>query len=83
MIDEPVRVRTRQHGEHGTVATVPINHPVRLTSLDRTPLIAFVDAAQELGDEPVLRALIVTGEGGRAFMGGANLDKPASMDPPG
>lgn len=82
MIDECVRVRVQQRGENGNVATVAINNPARLNCLGRAQLDAFVNAVQRLGDDPALRVLIVTGEGDRAFMGGANLHELAALDPP-
>ena len=68
MIDEPVRVRMVQHGERGSVATVSINNPMRLNNLGRAQLGALVGEVKKLGDDPLLRAVIVTGEGDRAFI---------------
>jgi enoyl-CoA hydratase/carnithine racemase len=42
---------------------------------------AFVAAVRSLTDEPDLRLVIVTGEGDRAFMGGANLFELAELNP--
>lgn len=81
MIDEPVRVRMVQHGERGSVATVSINNPMRLNNLGRAQLGALVGEVKKLGDDPLLRAVIVTGEGDRAFMGGANLHELAGLEP--
>jgi enoyl-CoA hydratase len=58
---------------HSGVATVSINNAARLNCLGRAQIIAFIDAVTTLGDDPDLRVLIVTGEGDRAFMGGANM----------
>ncbi|HEX2939903.1 MAG TPA: enoyl-CoA hydratase [Rhodopila sp.] len=82
MIDEPVRVRVDSHGSHGNVATVSINNPSRLNSLGRAQLTGFVEAVRALGDDPDLRVLVVTGEGDRAFMGGANLHELGALNPP-
>jgi enoyl-CoA hydratase len=67
---------------HGGVATVSINNAARLNCLGRAQIIAFIDAVTTLGDDPDLRVLIVTGEGDRAFMGGANLHELAELNPP-
>jgi enoyl-CoA hydratase len=82
MIDSHVRVDTQRHGAHGIVATVAINNPARLNSLGHATLTAFIEAVQQLGDDPELRLLIVTGVGDRAFMGGANLHELSTLDPP-
>jgi enoyl-CoA hydratase/carnithine racemase len=66
----------------GGVATVSINNAARLNCLGRAQITAFIDAVTALADDPDLRALIVTGEGDRAFMGGANLHELAALDPP-
>jgi enoyl-CoA hydratase/carnithine racemase len=77
MSDAPVRVRP-----DGAVATVAINNPARLNCLGTRQITAFIDAVTKLADDPELRVLIVTGEGERAFMGGADLQELAELDPP-
>jgi enoyl-CoA hydratase len=66
----------------GGVATVSINNPARLNCLGQAQISAFIDAVTALADDPDLRVLIVTGEGDRAFMGGANLHELAALNPP-
>ena len=66
----------------GGVATIAINNPARLNCLGRAQITAFIDAVTELADDPGLRVLIVTGEGDRAFMGGANLHELGALNPP-
>jgi len=63
------------------VVTVSINNPARLNCLSTPIMHAFIDAVGGLQHDPDLRALIVTGEGDRAFMGGANLFELAELDP--
>jgi enoyl-CoA hydratase len=76
-----VLVRLDRHGASGHVATVSINNQARLNCLSTPVMQAFIDAVSELHNDPDLRALIVTGEGERAFMGGANLYELADFDP--
>ena len=64
------------------VATVSINNPARLNCLGHAQIVAFIDAVTALADDPALRVLIVTGEGDRAFMGGANLHELGALNPP-
>jgi enoyl-CoA hydratase/carnithine racemase len=78
MSDQPVIVR-RSH--NGAVATVSINNAKRLNCLGSAQIAAFIDAVTALADDPDLRVLVVTGEGDRAFMGGANLFELAELNP--
>lgn len=66
---------------HGGVVTVSINNTVRLNCLGSSQILAFIKAVGGLADDPDLRVLIVTGEGDRAFMGGADLHELAALDP--
>jgi enoyl-CoA hydratase len=79
MTDHPVIVRRTRAG---AVATVAINNPARLNCLGHAQITAFIDAVTALTDDPDLRVLIVTGEGDRAFMGGANLHELGELNPP-
>jgi enoyl-CoA hydratase/carnithine racemase len=78
----PVLIRRDRRGAAGHVATVSINNTGRLNSLGTPVMQAFIEAVEDLHHDPDLRALIVTGEGDRAFMGGANIYELASFDPP-
>jgi enoyl-CoA hydratase len=82
MTAESVLVRIERHGEHGNVATVSINNVARLNSIGTVQITAFIDAVTTLADDPELRLLIVTGEGDRAFIGGANLLELGALNPP-
>jgi enoyl-CoA hydratase/carnithine racemase len=78
MTDQPVIVR-RTH--NGAVASVAINNAARLNCLGQAQIISFIDAVSALADDPDLRVLIVTGEGNRAFVGGANLHELGELNP--
>ena len=65
----------------GGIVTVSVNNPARLNCLGTAQIVAFIEAVTALADDPELRALIVTGEGGRAFMGGADLLELGELDP--
>ena len=77
----PVLVRVDKRGAAGHVATVSIHNAARVNSLSTEIIRAFIDTVTALGGDPDLRALIVTGEGEKAFMGGANLFELADLDP--
>jgi enoyl-CoA hydratase len=66
----------------GAVATVSIDNTARLNCLGQAQITAFIDAVTTLADDADLRLLIVTGEGDRAFIGGANLHELGALNPP-
>jgi enoyl-CoA hydratase/carnithine racemase len=65
----------------GTVARVTVNHPRKLNSLDRAALSALAQAMREAEAHETLRAVVLTGAGESAFIGGANIDDLAGLDP--
>jgi enoyl-CoA hydratase/carnithine racemase len=81
----PVIVRVDRRGAprggHSHVVTVSINNPARLNSLSSEVIAAFIAAVREASADPDLRCMIVTGEGERAFMGGANLLELEALNP--
>jgi len=79
--DEPVIVRLDRRGGSGHVVTISINNPARLNSLSSEVISAFIAAVHEVGTDPDLRCLIVTGEGERSFIGGANLLELEALNP--
>jgi enoyl-CoA hydratase len=79
MNDHSVSVR---RSREGAVATVAINNAARLNCLGLVQINGFIDVVTALADDPDLRVLIVTGEGDRAFMGGANLNELGELNPP-
>jgi enoyl-CoA hydratase len=79
MTDAPVQVR---RARDGAVVRVSINNAARLNCLGQAQIAAFIEAVTALADDPAIRVLIVTGEGDRAFMGGANLHELSALDPP-
>jgi enoyl-CoA hydratase/carnithine racemase len=79
--DEPVVVRLDRRGAQGHVATISINNAARINSLSSEVIEAFIAAAREVAPDPDLRCVIVTGEGERSFMGGANLAELETLNP--
>src|SRR5258705_13846080 len=57
------------------VATITINRPEALNSLDPETLAALNDAFQKANAEPEIRAVVVTGAGEKAFCTGSDLKK--------
>lgn len=67
----------------GRIATITINRPRALNSLDPETLQELHDALVRFRDDPELWVGIVTGAGDRAFCAGADLTAtiPAMLDP--
>jgi enoyl-CoA hydratase/carnithine racemase len=64
------------------VATVVIDNAARLNALGAGLLTEFAHAIAGLGEDPGLRAVVVTGAGERAFIGGADIREMAEIDGP-
>lgn len=68
---------------NGDVVTVTISRPSKLNSLDVSLLELFTKTIQELPQRyPNLMAVVITGEGGKAFVGGADVDEISMVDTP-
>ena len=76
-MSEPVLVHRDKRG----VATISINNPSKLNCLGMATMAAFIQAVTELGKDPDLRVLVVTGVGDRAFIGGANILELGELNP--
>jgi enoyl-CoA hydratase len=67
----------------GTIATVTIENAAKLNTLGSALMIAFVEAIEALGHRDDLRAVVLTGAGSKAFIGGANIVEMAALDAAG
>jgi enoyl-CoA hydratase len=76
----PVSVVRETRTEGGFVARVTIDRAAKLNALDRTTLAEIIEAMTGLADDKALRLAVVTGAGGRAFVGGADVDELAALD---
>lgn len=75
-----VRTRTEAHEAGGRIAHVTIDNAARLNSLNRQVMDEFARTMAELSLEPELRAVVLAGAGGKAFVGGADIDEMAGLD---
>ncbi|HEY5636921.1 MAG TPA: enoyl-CoA hydratase [Burkholderiales bacterium] len=73
-------IRTEREGD---IARVTIDHAAKANSLDTRLLDELVAAFAALGRDPLPRAVVLTGAGDRAFVGGASLDEMAALDAAG
>lgn len=55
------------------VLTMILNRPDKLNSLDYDMVVALHDALDRYWDEPDVRAVVINGAGGRAFVAGADI----------
>ncbi len=64
----------------GHVAHLTINNPAKLNSLNTALMEAIVERMGEVAADPELRLAILSGAGGRAFVGGADIAEIAGLD---
>src|SRR5687768_18007569 len=64
----------------GAVARVTIENAAKINTLDSQLMIAFIEAVEGLGAREDLRAVVLTGAGSKAFIGGANIFEMATFD---
>ena len=65
----------------GVVARVTIDNPGKLNILTRDVLRSFSEEIHSLEKNLNLRAIVLTGTGNKAFIGGADLETLGSLDP--
>jgi len=75
-----VLVSREERAEGGFVARVTIDRAAKLNALDRALMGEIIEATTALAFDPELRLAVVTGAGGRAFVGGADIDELAALD---
>lgn len=65
------------------VARVTLDHAAKANSLSKLLMQQIIEALESLSADHSLRAVVVTGAGGKAFIGGANVDEMAAVDTEG
>ncbi len=81
-----VRVELPAHGPDGPlpgVALVVLNRPRVLNALSFAMVEALADAVEALDADPACRAIVITGEGARAFAAGADVRELSEQTPAG
>ena len=66
----------------GVIARLFIDNPARLYSMNSALMVEFVEAVEGLKAVGDLRALIVTGAGDKAFVGGADIKEMGQVTSP-
>jgi enoyl-CoA hydratase/carnithine racemase len=75
-----IAIEREERAEGGVLARLTIDNSAKLNSLNRALMREILDAAAELAADPELRLVTVTGAGGRAFIGGADIGEIAALD---
>lgn len=62
------------------VARLTFDHAAKANSFSRTLMTQIIESLESLSTDPKLRAVVLTGAGGKAFIGGANVNEMAALD---
>jgi enoyl-CoA hydratase/carnithine racemase len=80
-VTDPRIVVDTEEREGGLVARLTVDNEAKLNIVGSRLLEEFLAAVEPLGREPRLRAVILTGAGEKAFIGGADINEMAGLDP--
>ncbi len=83
MGSEPVKALVSVSRSPEGVARVTIDHAAKANSLSRALMLEMIEALSGLSRDEAVRAVVVTGAGGKAFIAGANVDEMAAADTEG
>ncbi len=75
-----IQVATERRAE-GLVARVTVCNAAKLNVLGSALMHGMVEALTALSAEPELRAVVLAGEGSRAFIGGADIREMVALEP--
>jgi len=75
-----IQLSIDDRGASGAVARIVVANPVRLNIVNRKLINSLIDAIGSVAGDARLRAVILTGEGDRAFIGGADINEMAELD---
>ncbi len=64
----------------GTVAYLTLDNRAKLNTLNRALMTEFIARVEGLGAREDLRALVLAGAGGKAFIGGADIPEMTALD---
>ena len=75
-----VSTRYQDHGDRGRVAWLTFERDAKLNTMNPATIAALTAAAKALHQDESLRAVVVTGQGERAFVGGADIVTMVGFD---
>jgi enoyl-CoA hydratase/carnithine racemase len=76
-----VLVHLNERDGGSQIAYITINNARKLNTLNSALMKDFVAICDDLAHHQALRAVVVTGAGDKAFVGGADIDEMASLNP--
>ena len=80
MTEASVDVKIEDRSQIGRVAVVTVANPSKLNCLNSAQIVALREAFEGLAGDASLRAVVLTGAGDRAFIGGADLAELGGLD---
>lgn len=69
------------HEKQGSVAVIKFNRPKALNALNADLLAEMSQALDQIEKDPEIRVLVLTGEGGKAFVAGADIGYMVNFSP--
>jgi enoyl-CoA hydratase len=66
--------------EHGLIGYLTVDNRAKLNTLDRALMLALIEHVESLSNHDDLRALVLSGAGEKAFIGGASIPEMAALD---
>ncbi|MDP4213460.1 MAG: enoyl-CoA hydratase-related protein, partial [Bacteroidota bacterium] len=63
----------------GNILSITINRPEKLNALNQTVIRELGEVVEEIYQNPVIRAAIITGSGNKAFVAGADISGFAGL----
>jgi enoyl-CoA hydratase len=76
----PVLVEFPVRPDGARIAVVTIDNAAKLNTLNRAIMTEFIAVLTDLAQDKALRAVVLTGAGTRAFIGGADIAEMAVLD---
>lgn len=73
MSEAAVHVKVDERPRGGRIARVVVDNPLKLNCLTTDVIISLTETFKNLGDDRTVRAVVLTGAGDKAFIGGASL----------
>jgi enoyl-CoA hydratase len=78
-----IDLAVEERGASGRIARLTVDHQSKLNVLDRALMAELGEKLEALADDDGLRAVVLTGAGERAFIGGADIRDMAALDQEG
>src|SRR5262249_32332267 len=76
-----IRLAVQERDGRGSVALITIDNHKRLNTLNESLILQLTETARSMRDNNSIRAAVLTGEGGRSFIGGADVNEMARLKP--